>query len=96
MYFEHHRRGLFEGCVADPLQAITAFLPSSKWLGLLLRIVVQDAMCEVPRRATVVSELNSVIQEEKLKLSLTEGGREGKQKLIVPDMFLELRMFWDV
>ena len=42
-YFEHQRRG----CVAEPLQTITAFLPRSKWSGLPLRIVLQDALSEV-------------------------------------------------
>ena len=38
---------LFEGCVADPLQTITAILPGSNWSVLLLRIVMQDAISEV-------------------------------------------------
>ena len=29
-YFEHQRRVQFEGCVAEPLQTITAILPGSK------------------------------------------------------------------
>ena len=29
-YFEHQRR-VHEGCVAEPLQTITAILPGSKW-----------------------------------------------------------------
>ena len=37
----------FEGCVAEPLQTISAILPGSKWSCLLLRIVLQDASCEV-------------------------------------------------
>ena len=48
-YFEHQRRVLFEGCVAEPLQTITAFLPGSKWSCLLLRLVLQDAMSETPQ-----------------------------------------------
>ena len=38
---------LFDGCVADPLQTITAILPCSKWSVLLLRNVMRDAMSEV-------------------------------------------------
>ena len=46
-YFEHQRRVQFEGCAAEPLTTITAFLPGSKWRCLLLRIVLQDALSEV-------------------------------------------------
>ena len=46
-HFEHQRRVQFEGCVAEPLQTITAILPGSKWSCLLLRIVLQDALSEV-------------------------------------------------
>ena len=45
-YFEHQRRVQFEGCVAEPLQTITAILPGSKWSYLLLRIVLQDSLSE--------------------------------------------------
>ena len=48
-YIEHQRRVQFEGCVAEPLQAITANLPGSKWSCLLLRVVLQDAPSEVTR-----------------------------------------------
>ena len=34
-YFEHQRRVQFEGCAAEPLTAITATLPGSKWSCLL-------------------------------------------------------------
>ena len=43
------RRVQFEGCVAGPLQAITAVLFRSKWSCLLLRIVLQDALGEVKK-----------------------------------------------
>ena len=46
-YFEHQRLVQFEGCLAEPLQTITAILPGSKWNCLLLRIVLQDALSEV-------------------------------------------------
>ena len=46
-YFEHQRRVQFQGCVAEPLQTITAILPGSTWSWLLLRIVLQDALSEV-------------------------------------------------
>ena len=45
--FEHQRRVQFEGCVAEPLQTITAILFGSKWSCLLLRVVLQDALSEV-------------------------------------------------
>ena len=48
-YFEHQRRVQFVGCVAEPLQTITAILPGSKWSCLLLRVVLQDALSEVTR-----------------------------------------------
>ena len=48
-YFEHQRRVQFEGCAAEPLTTITAFLPGSKWSCLLLRIVLQDASSEVTK-----------------------------------------------
>ena len=48
-YFEHLRRVQFEGCVAVPLQTITAILPGSKWSCLLLRIMLQDALSEVTK-----------------------------------------------
>ena len=47
--FERVRRVLFEGCVAEPLQTITAILPGSKWSCLLLRTVLQDALSEVTK-----------------------------------------------
>ena len=46
-YFEHQRRVQFEGCLAEPLQAITAILPGFKWSCLLQRIVLQDTLSEV-------------------------------------------------
>ena len=39
----------FEGCLAEPLQTITAILLGSKWSCLLLRIVLQDALSEVTK-----------------------------------------------
>ena len=45
-YFEHQRRVQFEGCVAEPLQAITANFFGSKW-SCSLRVVLQDALSEV-------------------------------------------------
>ena len=46
-YFEHQRRVQFEGCVAEPLQTITATLRGSKRRCLLLRVVLQDTLSEV-------------------------------------------------
>ena len=48
-YFKHQRRVQFEGCVAEPLQTITAILPGSKWSCLFLRNVLQDALSEVTK-----------------------------------------------
>ena len=48
-YFEHQRREQVEGCVAEPLQTITAIMPGSKWSCLLLRIVLQDALSDVTK-----------------------------------------------
>ena len=36
----------FEGCVAEPLQTITAILPGSKW-SCFLSLVLQDALSDV-------------------------------------------------
>ena len=47
--FEHQRRVQFEGCVAEPLQTISAILPGSKGSCLLLRIVLQDTFSEVTK-----------------------------------------------
>ena len=41
-FFERQTRVQFEGCVAEPLQTVTAILPGSKWSCLLPRIVLQD------------------------------------------------------
>ena len=38
-HFEQQRKVHFDGCVAEPLQIITAILPRSKWSCILLRIV---------------------------------------------------------
>ena len=45
--FNHQRRVLFEGYVADPLQTISAIPPGSRLLFLLTRTVMQDGMSEV-------------------------------------------------
>ena len=42
-HLEHQKRVQFEGCVAEPLQTITAILFGSKWSCLLLRFVLQNA-----------------------------------------------------
>ena len=43
-YLEHPRRVQFEGCVAEPLQTITAIQPGSKCSCFLLRRALQDAL----------------------------------------------------
>ena len=48
-YFEHERRVQFEGCVAEPLQTISAILPGSEWRCLLLRIVLREALSGVTK-----------------------------------------------
>ena len=45
-YFEHQRWVLFEGCVADPLQTITAIIPGPKWTVLLLHTLMRNALSE--------------------------------------------------
>ena len=47
--FENWLRVQFEGCVAEPLQTVTAILLGSKLSFMLLRIVVQDAWSEVAK-----------------------------------------------
>ena len=74
-YFERQRRVQFEGCVAKPLQTITAILLRSKWSCLLLRIVLQDALGEA-------TNLYPPLIQQGLKLPITEGGKEGKGKAI--------------
>ena len=110
-----------EGCVAEPLQTITA-LPGSKWSCLLLRIVLQDALSqvttiypplklmvfvdditalvkeknrEVAEKAKKVMKKLKEVEQEGLKLSVTENGREGKNKMNASCGFLEneLRRF---
>ena len=56
-YFQHQNRVQFEGCVAEPLQNITAILPGSKWSCLLLRTVVQDALSKVVKVVKVFPPL---------------------------------------
>ena len=46
-YSEHQRRVQIEGCVAKPLQTITAILHGSTWSCVLLRVVLQGALSEV-------------------------------------------------
>ena len=62
-YLEHQRRVQFEGCVAEPLQTMTAILPGSKWSSLLLRIVLQDAL---------VSEVTKIYPPLKLTVSVDD------------------------
>ena len=45
--FENQRRALLEECALDQLQTIMAIFPRSKWLVLLLGIVMLEAMREV-------------------------------------------------
>ena len=47
--FDRQRRFQFEACLRRPPQTITAILPGSKWSCSLLRIVRQDALCEVTK-----------------------------------------------
>ena len=46
-FFEHQRSAQFEGCVAEPLQTITAFFPGSEWTCFVLRVVCQDVLRQV-------------------------------------------------
>ena len=52
-HFKHQRRVQFEGCVAEPLQTITAILPGSKWSCSLLRIVLQKIQPSLKLRVFV-------------------------------------------
>ena len=87
-YFEHQRRVQFEGCVAEPLRAITALLPRSKWSCLLLRIVLQDALSEVtkiyPQLKSRVSMDDipafSIGKNKVVAKTGKEGGEESKRR----------------
>ena len=65
----------FEGCVAEPLQTITAILPGSKWSCLFLRIVLQDALSEVTKIYpslklwVVVDDLTALLMEKKREVA---------------------------
>ena len=48
-YFEHQRRVVFEGSMAEPLQTITTVFLGSEGSCLLFRIVLQDALSEVTK-----------------------------------------------
>ena len=60
----------FEGCVAEPLQTITAILPGSKWSCLLLLIVLLDALSEVAKiypplkLRVVVDDITALLMEK--------------------------------
>ena len=58
-YFEHKMRVQFEGCVAEPLQTITALLPESQWSCLLLRSVLQVARSGRVRRGAAPDHYGS-------------------------------------
>ena len=72
-YCEHQRRVQFEGCVAEPLQTITAILPGSKWSCLLLLIVLLDALSEVAKiypplkLRVVVDDITALLMEKTVK-----------------------------
>ena len=87
VYFEHQRRVQFEGCVAEPLQTITAILPGSKWSCLLSRIVLQDALSEVmkvypPMKLKVLWTNITALKEGRQKRVRTQCGKgpEGDEK----------------
>ena len=95
-YFEHQRRVQFEGCAAEPLTTIPAILPGSKWSCLLLRIVLQDALSEVPKihpslklRVFADDITAEEVEKKGLELSVTDNGKEGKSKMIASCGFLE-------
>ena len=58
-YFEHKRNVQFIGCEAELLPTITAILLGSKWICLLLCIVLQDALSEVTKNLST-SEIEGV------------------------------------
>ena len=80
-YVEHQRRVQFEGCAAEPLTTITAILPGSKWSCLRLRIVLQDALSEVPDMAKkVMKKLKEEVEKKDLTLSVTEKWKGRKEQ----------------
>ena len=65
----------FEGCLAEPLQTITAILLGSKWSCLLLRIVLQDALSEVTKiyplqkLKVFVDDITALLMEKNKKVA---------------------------
>ena len=76
-HFEQQRRVQLEGCVAEPLQTITAILPGSKWSCLLLRVVLQDALSEVtkfypPLKLSVfVDDITALLMRKNMEVAET-------------------------
>ena len=67
-YFAQARGGNFENSISDPVATITAILPSSGWLVLLLRIVTRDA---VARLFKLNPEVRWKVYVDDIKLHLT-------------------------
>ena len=77
--FEHPRRVQFEGCVAEPLQTISAILPGSKWSCLPPRIELQDALSEITKMYPLkskffVDDITALLKEK------TETWRKWKRR----------------
>ena len=94
-YFEHQWRVQFEGCPAEPQDAlgeVRRICPSLK-----LRVFVGDITAlvkgmnkEVVEMANkVMKRLQEEVEEKGLKLSVTGNGKEGKSKMIASCGFLE-------
>ena len=85
-YFEHQRRVRFEGCAAEPLRIITAFLPGSKWSCLLSRIALPDALSEVtkvytpPKLRAPVDDITALLKLGKRKEGDEEVERRSREK----------------
>ena len=89
-HFEHQRCVQCEGCVAEPLETITASLPQSMWRRghqnyppLKLWGFVDDITASINGRnkeavemaEEVLKKLKREVEEKGLKLSITEGGK---------------------
>ena len=89
-YFEHQKRAQFQGCVAEPLQFISALL-----LGEITALLNGRNRDIVEMAKKVMKKLKEEVEKKGLKLSVTENALEGKSKMISSCGFLEneLRQF---
>ena len=71
-YFEHPRRVQFDGCVAEPLQTFTEVEVEL----LLLRIVLQDSLCDMVKVYSLV-KLKVCVDDIYSFLEVRNSCREG-------------------